>query len=287
MLLVKDVMKRHVYTVKPLVSVARATSIMEKYSIGSLPVVSDLGKLVGIVTSRDIRSAHPNRLIADVMTKDVITAPPTLSIWEAKELMEKNKIERLIIVNNGNIEGIITKSEATAICNMYIDSLTGLYKAEFFYNEVRKLLEKGFEIAIIFIDLDNFRLINKKYGHVYGDNVICKVAQILKKSSVPNRDILCRYAGDEFVIATLQPLKEAERFSLQLLESITNEKWDFEEKITASAGIAGGRRAGERNLNEDGYYIVRNLVNMASLASTKAKLLKSRAVVVDGIEEIM
>jgi len=287
MLLVKDIMEQQVHTINPLVSVARAALIMEKYSIGCLPVVDDFGKLVGIVTSRDIRRAHPNRLIADVMTKEVITALPTISVWEAKELMEKNKIERLVIVHNETIRGIITKSEAVAICNMYIDSLTGLYKAEFFYSEIRKLLEKGFEIAVIFIDLDNFRMINKKYGHIYGDNVIHKVAQILKELSISNRDILCRYGGDEFVIATLQPLKETEKFSIHLLEAIMNEKWKFGAKITASAGIAGGRRAGVRNLNEDGYYIVKNLVNMASIASTKAKLLKKRVLVADNIEEMV
>lgn len=283
MQMAKNIMSRKLYTIDPLTGVGRAAAIMERCGIGCLPVV-DEGKLVGIITSRDIKKSHPNRLVADAMTKEVITVPPTVSIWEAKKLMEEYKIERLVVVDEKNIVGIITKAQIIAELSRYIDSLTGLNKAEVFYERARQLLKKGHEIAVIFLDIDNFGLINKEYGHVYGDNILRKVAVILDKLVDKNRDTLCRYAGDEFAVVTTRPLEEAEKFALQLVMAFANEKWPAEIKITISVGVAGGRRSGIRNLNEDSSYIVKNLINMASLASTKAKKLKRPVVVVDAIE---
>jgi len=86
------------------------------------------------------------------------------------------------------------------------DSLTGLYNRKFFYENANKLLEiakrDDRNLAIIFIDLDNFKTINDKYGHDKGDEVLKEVAQILKKG-FRNSDIIARLGGDEFVVAIL------------------------------------------------------------------------------------
>ncbi len=283
MQMAKNIMSRKLYTIDPLTGVGRAAAIMERCGIGCLPVV-DEGKLVGIITSRDIKKSHPNRLVADAMTKEVITVPPTVSIWEAKKLMEEYKIERLVVVDEKNIVGIITKAQIIAELSRYIDSLTGLNKAEVFYERARQLLKKGHEIAVIFLDIDNFGLINKEYGHVYGDSVLRRIAAILDRLIDKKRDILCRYAGDEFAVVSTRSLKDAERFALQVVTAFANEKWPDGIKVSVSAGVAGGRRSGLRNLNEDSSYIVKNLINLASLASTKAKKLKKPVVVVDAVE---
>ncbi|MDI3535511.1 MAG: hypothetical protein PWQ82_1876, partial [Thermosediminibacterales bacterium] len=99
-----------------------------------------------------------------------------------------------------------------------------------------------------------------------------------------NRDTLCRYAGDEFAVVTTRPLEDAEKLALQMVNAFANEKWPTKIKVTISAGVAGGRRSGIRNFNENSSYIVKNLINMASLASTKAKKQKRPVVVVDAIE---
>jgi diguanylate cyclase (GGDEF)-like protein len=86
------------------------------------------------------------------------------------------------------------------------DSLTGLYNRKFFYENATKLLEiaKRDErnLVIIFIDLDNFKTINDKYGHDKGDEVLKQVASILKRG-FRNSDIIARLGGDEFVVAIL------------------------------------------------------------------------------------
>ncbi len=90
--------------------VKNALEIMEHYHISGVPITVD-GKLVGIITNRDIRFEDDfNRPIAEVMTKEnLITAPVGTTLTEAKNILRKHKIEKLPIVDeNYNLRGLIT-----------------------------------------------------------------------------------------------------------------------------------------------------------------------------------
>nr|WP_277998865.1 GGDEF domain-containing protein [Moorella sulfitireducens] len=268
------------FTIEPTASVRRAASVMECYGIGSLPVV-EKGKLVGIVTSRDIRGSHPNRLVADVMTRDVITVPPTVFLTEAQKIMKKYNIERLVVTNENDVIGIVTYAHIMSELSKYTDSLTGLNKAEILYIKALELLKEGREIAVIFLDIDNFGSINKKYGHTYGDDVLRQTALILSGLIDGNKDTLCRYGGDEFAAVASRPLAEAEKLARQMILAIANKNWPDKIKVTISAGVAGGRCTEISATDKDSSYVVKNLINKASLASTKAKKLKKTLVVID------
>ncbi len=87
-----------------------AVVLMEKYRISGVPI-TDNGKLVGIITNRDIRfETNYNKKITDVMTKDhLITAPVGTTLMGAKEILTKYKVEKLPIVDdNGYLKGLIT-----------------------------------------------------------------------------------------------------------------------------------------------------------------------------------
>ena len=62
--------------------------LMNELNIGSL-IVEDYGSITGIITSRDIRSSHPNRLAADAMTPNPICISANAFIWDAQTLMEQ------------------------------------------------------------------------------------------------------------------------------------------------------------------------------------------------------
>ncbi len=88
-----------------------AKNIMNKYKIGGIPVLSSDKKLVGIVTNRDLRfEKNDNKSIKDVMTSSgLITTNKNISLSEAEIILQKNKIEKLPIVNSKNeILGLIT-----------------------------------------------------------------------------------------------------------------------------------------------------------------------------------
>ena len=91
--------------------VSDADSLMGKYRISGVPIVDKSGKLVGIITNRDMRFLSDfNQKIGDVMTKDnLITAPVGTTMEEAQAILRKHKIEKLPIVDEeGYLKGLIT-----------------------------------------------------------------------------------------------------------------------------------------------------------------------------------
>ena len=97
-------------TLHPDQKLHEALAIMEKYHISGLPVTVDKA-LVGILTNRDLRFETNLELkISDIMTKDnLVTAKEGIGIEKAKELLHKNRIEKLLIVDdNNNLKGLIT-----------------------------------------------------------------------------------------------------------------------------------------------------------------------------------
>ncbi len=91
--------------------VADADNLMGKYKISGVPIVDNAGKLVGIITNRDMRFLSDfNQKIGDVMTKDnLITAPVGTTMEEAQATLRKHKIEKLPIVDEeGYLKGLIT-----------------------------------------------------------------------------------------------------------------------------------------------------------------------------------
>lgn len=101
------------------------------------------------------------------------------------------------------------------------DFLTGLYnrhgftkEAEKFFEELkkpakikerRKFFFKNF--SIVFIDLDNLKIINDEYGHKAGDKALKMAATVFKKS-LRDLDLAARWGGDEFIIGLLELMKK-------------------------------------------------------------------------------
>jgi CBS-domain-containing membrane protein len=133
-----DVMVTSVITVGPEMSVQDVATLLLKNRISGLPVVSDEGELVGIVsegdllhraeagtgrrrpwwlailTGRDVLAAeyvreHSHK-VADVMTRHVITATPDTSLQDIAHLLEKNGIKRVPIVDGGRLVGIVSRA---------------------------------------------------------------------------------------------------------------------------------------------------------------------------------
>jgi len=95
-----------------------AKSNMREHGIGGIPIVDNEGILKGIVTNRDLRFEHDDsRPIVEVMTsKNLITADVGTSLKDAEQILQKNKIEKLLIVNeNYKLKGLITFRDITKV----------------------------------------------------------------------------------------------------------------------------------------------------------------------------
>ncbi len=97
-------------TMRPEQKIFEALELMEKYRISGVPITKD-GKLVGILTNRDLRfETQLEQPIANVMTKEnLVTVPPGTTLEEAKYHLHKHRIEKLLVVDdNYSLQGLIT-----------------------------------------------------------------------------------------------------------------------------------------------------------------------------------
>ncbi len=96
-------------TISPDAKIAEALEVMKKYRISGVPVTKG-HKLVGILTNRDLRfETRMNLKVSEVMTKDrLITAPLGTTLDKAIKILQKYKIEKLLIVDKDNLRGLIT-----------------------------------------------------------------------------------------------------------------------------------------------------------------------------------
>lgn len=114
-----------------------------------------------------------------------------------------------ILQDNGEIVGMVLafrdcsekkKKQEEILYLSYCDQLTGLYNRRFFEEEMIRINEeKNLPITIVMADVNGLKLINDSFGHIYGDALLKKVAEVIKRGC-RNVDTVCRLGGDEFVI---------------------------------------------------------------------------------------
>lgn len=105
-----DLTIRDVITISPESSIKEANEIMDEEEISGLPVV-DNGRVIGIISRRDIKpiiNADAHKKVADVMTEEVVTVTESATPEEALDVAYENKVERLPVVEDGAIVGIVT-----------------------------------------------------------------------------------------------------------------------------------------------------------------------------------
>jgi IMP dehydrogenase len=109
-----SVMIERPYTISPDQSAQDAINYMREKGVSGLLVVKD-SKLAGILTHRDVMfESESNKLVKDIMTKDVVTAKPGINLVEAKEILRQNRIEKLPLVDDkGQVKGLVTSKDIT------------------------------------------------------------------------------------------------------------------------------------------------------------------------------
>ncbi|SJZ56594.1 GGDEF domain-containing protein [Selenihalanaerobacter shriftii] len=140
------------------------------------------------------------------------------------------------------------------------DKLTGLFNRRTFEKDTKILNNKCY--SIIFIDIDNFREFNNKFGHKIGDSTLKKVSQAIQ-NSVRDGDKVYRYGGEEIVVLLKDCNKKraltiSERIRLQISQ-LDNSPYS---EITASLGVA--------TYPEDGNHI-QDIIEASDIALLSAK----------------
>ncbi len=253
-------MSTPVWTVTSSKSVRYASELMSQLKIGSL-VVQDYETVLGIITSRDIRETHPNRIVADAMTSEPVCVPIASFAWDALDTMERLQLERLLVTDKEHLCGMITRDTIRIRLKELQDPMTGLFRQPFVHSIGTDFLRKKRGFHLLFIDLNNFGEINKQYGHPIGDDLIRGYSEWLDSLGTSD-DYLCRYAGDEFVILSARPAASL----LQLVEVLHEPVMIEGIEVTTAIGIVS-------DLSEPDFFQMsfRELISRASLHSTSLK----------------
>ncbi|MGP1386322.1 MAG: EAL domain-containing protein [Thainema sp.] len=183
---------------------------------------------------------------------------------------------------NVNLKEPIETTSTHTQKNPFIDELTGLASRESFLNRVkrtlefRKNIEENHNFAVLFIDVDRFKMINDSLGHLIGDKFLIQIAQALGKF-VRNADMVARLGGDEFAILLdkLETLDQAITIVERLQDYLTRPlKIDSHELYCSiSIGLA---------MSSLNYQSVEELMRDADIAMYRAKTTgRSKFVVFD------
>ena len=182
-----SVMIENPYVIGPEKTVEEAISYMQEKGVHGLLVTDSESKLTGILTRRDVMfESKSNQLVKDVMTKDVITAKPGISLDDAKETLRKHSIEKLPLIDeSGLIKGLITSKDITNIENYpsaskdkkgrpLVGAAVGV-KGDFM-ERTEALLESGADIIVVDI------------AHGHSENAVNTIHHI--KKAFPDTELI-------------------------------------------------------------------------------------------------
>lgn len=193
-----------------------------------------------------------NALILPIAFNDEVVGTLFLRARRKEQGFSKKEIDFCTIVansafhaiRNARLFGKLMKERNTLQEIAIMDQLTLLYNHNFFYTRLEEEYERSvrYEIplAVIMIDIDNFKSVNDTYGHRVGDVVLREIADMIKRG-VRKTDIVARYGGEEFAVIlphTALPgaIDEGER----LRDMIANHSYAglINDRITISVGVA-------------------------------------------------
>lgn len=171
---------------------------------------------------------------------------------------EASLIKKALIHSFSFLHGKVSTLKDEAL----IDSLTKLTNRRALDTVLQSWTVQGKMYAVIMLDIDHFKSINDTYGHAIGDEVL-KFLSFQMRNTVRERDICCRYGGEEFIILLPDTgVDEAYEVAEQLRQKIISTLSPTGKYVTFSAGIAGfPKQAANSN----------KLLELADIALYKAK----------------
>jgi diguanylate cyclase len=214
-----------------------------------------LKEVISFVCSSMAHNDKVNQHLSTLLSK----VNHDMSPQQIHEAVEELLAETRLAINNGEL---LTERLNTAVVEVNklkkeleqskreakTDTLTGLANRKAFDELVNKVTQdadgSGLDVCLLFCDLDNFKDINDKHGHLVGDQVLKVIANTLK-DSVKGRDLVARYGGEEFSIILLNTsLQNAKGLAETIRKEVASkriQRKDTQEslgQITISFGVA-------------------------------------------------
>ena len=169
-------------TISPDATLGELMTLKERHRISGIPVVDDKGKLEGIITNRDVRFATDmNTKVAELMTKKLVTVSEGVDRLEAKKLLHKHRIEKLLVVDDeGHCVGLVTVNDMEKAADhpfaakdekerLMVAAATGIGANGI--ERAERLIDAGVDVIIV----------DTAHGH--SANVLAQVTRVKKMSN--------------------------------------------------------------------------------------------------------
>lgn len=251
--------------------VQSAAILMEGHGLGAIAVLDRDGKPIGLLRRETAYRQRSGARVGEAMEPldEVLDAGATLR--EAADLLVRTDRQYAPMVKDARFRGMVTAMHLLDGLRRSWDAMTDLPWSDELRRWGAEMLDGGHEIAVIFVDLDGFGQFNKRFGHVVGDRVLRRVADFLRERIDPALDVLVRYGGDEFAVATLRLHDEAEALAAELQAASREARLtESGEPIGFSVGVYGGNRGVARD-DTHVQATLDDLINLASRRSMAAK----------------
>jgi diguanylate cyclase len=190
--------------------------------------------------SRDIWSAAAMEALADL---DVAEhgRHPAVALWKR---LAREALGRVWVERDGRFTALLSRNEVRALTAetnrmghaALLDHLTGLGNRQMMTNAVDRA---GDDLSAVFVDVDEFKAINDDYSHAVGDEVLRRIAVILR-AHCRSDDVPVRYGGDEFVILVFGGGVAAEEVAHRLHHAVRSAPWGQVAPgllVTVSVGV--------------------------------------------------
>lgn len=134
-----------------------------------------------------------------------------------------------------------------------VDGLTGVRNRHFFEEQLQsewsRCQRAGTPMSLLMIDIDHFKTVNDRFGHIAGDRVLCEVAKLIQSTSKRPSDFVSRYGGEEFaVVMPLAPAERAMALAEEIRECVAGLSIAYNQRsiqVTVSIGCACTELAAE------------------------------------------
>jgi IMP dehydrogenase len=275
MRLVRDVMSHRILYVTREATVRSAVELIRAHQAEVIPVLHE-GTVVGLIDALQLTLFDGETSVMEACVEPLITVEPETPLAEAARLMRNHRLRQIPVVRAGSLVGLLSSADLLRVWGQVNDSLTALPVQYQLRDWISRHLGSGTEVVILFLDLNDFGVFNKRHGHVFGDRVLQGVADAIRATVDPETDFASRVGGDEFCVATIRHLPEAQELAVRLRDRISRisiEKQSVE--IGVAIGLSGGRRTTPRaGTHTDA--MLDDLLTRASTASTAAKSVPER-----------
>ncbi|WP_026375840.1 sensor domain-containing diguanylate cyclase [Aestuariibacter salexigens] len=183
-----------------------------------------------VATNKELGPFSNYEIISPLMSLQLFVAMMSCIIFAIAVLVnQRNRLSMALQEKTEKLEALYRHDPLTGLWNRY-------HIVEFLDNELNRFKRSGSPFALYLIDVDDFKPVNDRYGHLEGDRILIELSKVFQ-SHVRAIDLIGRWGGEEFLVIAAESDEDgAEAFAKKLIEIVSEHDFGLPEPLTVSIG---------------------------------------------------